>query len=204
MTRTTASIALEPPSGIVRAGLLLVSLALPAVTLPALFAIAGRSADGRLFSSAHSPSTVALMVGIVALAAVAAWAFHRRLNRQHLSIDRNGLDIATSFYRRRLALGELDIEQARIVDLEEHTSLKPLFKTNGAAFPGYQSGWFRLRNGKRALVARSGGTRVLWIPTRRNFDLLLQPVHPQSLLDALRELTIASDPRAIGRTSRHA
>ena len=54
--------------------------------------------------------------------------------------------------------------------------------------PGLKSGWFRLRNRNKALVAIAGGKRVLWIPTRAGYDLLLQPRNPQALLDELRKM----------------
>lgn len=82
-----------------------------------------------------------------------------------------------------------------MVDLGEHTQLKPLLNSNGVKLPGFQSGWFRLRNRSKALVARADGNRVLWVPTTRGFDLLLQPRQPQALLDALKGMA----PRATGR-----
>ena len=73
-----------------------------------------------------------------------------------------------------------------MVNLDEHTDLKPAMKTNGTAFPGFKSGWFRLRNRGKALVAMTRGARVTWIPTTAGYGLLLQPRQPQALLDHLR------------------
>ena len=75
-----------------------------------------------------------------------------------------------------------------MVDLDEHTELKPSWKTNGTALPGFKSGWFRMRNRHKAFVAMTTGPRVLWLPTSKGHDLLLQPRQPQALLDRLREM----------------
>src|SRR5690606_41086090 len=54
---------------------------------------------------------------------------------------------------------------------------------------------FRLRNGNKALVATVGGRRALWLPTQLGYDLLLEPVRPQALLDRLRELAAPKPDR---------
>lgn len=195
MPPSASGLVLEPASGLARAGLVLISVASPAVVFCALFALLDGSTRSAAAIASRPTLAIPVGIGLCALAVAAAWGIHRLLSRQRLTLDPTGLEVVTTFYRRRLALHELGIDRARVVDLDEHTSLKPLFKTNGAAMPGYQSGWFRLRNGRKALVARAGGTRVVWIPTTRNFDLLLQPVHPQSLLDRLRELAAPSASR---------
>ena len=43
-------------------------------------------------------------------------------------------------------------------------------------------------DGRDYAVAASDGERLLWLPTTRGFDLLLQPRDPQRLLERLREL----------------
>jgi hypothetical protein len=132
----------------------------------------------------------------VGLASTALWlGFDRLLRRHHLHVGSDGIDVRTTFYRRRVALDELQIDQARVVTLAERPEFRPLLKLNGAALPGCRSGWFLLRNRSRAFVATSGGPRVLWLPTRQGAALLLQPRQPQALLDRLRELADASARR---------
>lgn len=130
-------------------------------------------------------ATVAIVGGVIAIVIDCA------MRRHALTVDADGIEVATTFYKRRLAWGELHLDQGRVVHLDEHTELKPLMKTNGTAFPGFKSGWFRLRNRKKALVAMTRGPRVVWVPTTNDYGLLLQPRHPQALLDHLR----ASTPR---------
>jgi hypothetical protein len=128
---------------------------------------------------------VALVTGAIAL------FLSFMLKRHRLQLDANGIDIATTFYRQHFALADLRLDAARVVRLDEHPQLRPLLKSNGYALPGFRSGWFRLRNWHKAFVATSDGERVLWLPTARGFDLLLQPRDPQRLLQRLRELASA-------------
>jgi hypothetical protein len=134
---------------------------------------------------------IAMLVVAVAAGAIALF-LASMLKRHRLRLDAGGLEVTTTFYRQRLALAELQPGAARVLRLDEHPELKPWLKSNGYALPGFRSGWFRLRNWRKAFVATSDGERLLWLPTTRGFDLLLQPRDPQRLLDRLREL--ASPP----------
>jgi hypothetical protein len=134
-------------------------------------------------------SGLLVMLALVLLPLGGLCALLLRLMRRHrLELDASGLSVATSFYRRHLPLAELDLTHARVFELDEQPGFKPLLKTNAMMVPGFHSGWFRLRNWKSAFVAISDGRRVLWLPTRRSYGLLLQPEQPQALLDHLREL----------------
>lgn len=125
----------------------------------------------------------------VAVFCVALWATLAALLRRHrLRFDRDGLEIATTFYRRRFALAGLDLQAARVVDLGERPEYRPMLRTNGLSIPGFRSGWYRLRNGNRALVATADGQRLLWIPTVAGHDLLLQPTEPHAVLERLRAM----------------
>lgn len=128
------------------------------------------------------------MIGSVVLLLAIWWVIDRMLRRHRIVLDADGIEVATTFYRRRLALAQLDLADARVVDLDERTEFKPMLKTNGTALPGFRSGWFRLRNRRKALVAMNAGPRVLWLPTRSDHDLLLQPRQPQALLERLRAM----------------
>lgn len=170
------------------ARLLLSALLLP---LPLGIAIASIQTRSILswFSSIESSVALAIcLAALVALGAACYWVSSRLLRRHRIVLGSNSIEIATSFYTRRLAVAEFDLQRARVVDLRERTELKPLFKTNGMRLPGFASGWFRLRNRSKAFVATTGGSRVLWLPTRNGYDLLLQPRHPKALLDRLREM----------------
>jgi len=191
---------LEPASGRSRLWLVLLTVVLPVSLSLLLPLLAGgdnpatRFIDDSLVASRWLGRWIGPL--LVAAITVVAWrVLDRLMHRHRLQVDDKGLAIATTFYRRQLALSDLQLDTARVVDLDEHPELKPMIKSNGMALPGFRSGWFRSRGFKKLFVASAGATRLLWLPTRKGYDLLLQPRQPQALLDRLREMA-APPPRA--------
>ncbi len=88
----------------------------------------------------------------------------------------------------------MDLANARIVDLAEHTELRPAFKTNGFGMPGFSAGHFRLRGLRKAFCLLTDRSRTLVLPLRDGTLLLLSPEKPQVLLQQLRQLA-DRDPR---------
>ena len=170
---------LQPVPARARLWLLALTVPLPVAATVGALALARDS----LASNA-----ILVVAGVAALTGAIWWVIDRSLRRHHIVIDTDGLQVATTFYKQNLRWNELQLDRARVVDLDERTGLRPLLKTNATALPGFQSGWFRMRNRGKAFVARAGGTRRLWLPTSCGFDLLLQPRQPRALLQRLREL----------------
>lgn len=61
----------------------------------------------------------------------------------------------------------------------------------GTGLPGYRAGWFRLRNGEKALLYVTDGSRAVYIPTNRGYSLLLSSQNPERLVNRLREIAQA-------------
>jgi hypothetical protein len=139
-----------------------------------------------LQSAQRSPHELGFTLPFVLLVTgVLTWAFFRR----RIAIEQGELVVVSTFYRRRVALGSLDLEQARIVDLAEHARFKPGMKTNGYGMPGFQSGHYRL-GGRKAFCLITDASRVLYLPLRDGSALLLSPEQPRTLLDALQALAL--------------
>lgn len=51
---------------------------------------------------------------------------------------------------------------------------------------GFASGWFRLRDGSKALPYLTDRTRVVYVPTREDYSILPSSHEPERLLAALR------------------
>lgn len=184
-----ALLRLAPPAA--RAGFWLFVLAcvLPvaitavALAVPVLAGAPLKLVDGNL------PLTVALVLGgLTALCGVLWWVLSRAMRRQSLRLSDDTLEVRSTFYRCTTPLAELKLDQARIVDLDEHPELRTLLKTNGFGLPGFRSGWFLLRNRRRSFVATADGRRKLWLPTSGKHDLLLETTDPAALLARLHEL----------------
>lgn len=112
---------------------------------------------------------------------------HRMLRRTRVTLDAGTLVIAAGMFTRRVAVADLALDKARIVDLREHRELQPLIKVFGAHLPGHSSGHFRLRDRRAAFVLVTDRSRVLVLPESSGKTLLLSLQQPQALLDALRQ-----------------
>jgi hypothetical protein len=139
-----------------------------------------------LQSAQRTPHELGFTLPFVLLVAgVATWGFFRR----RITLDQGELVVVSTFYRRRVAVASLQLEQARIVDLAEHPRFKPGLKTNGYSMPGFQSGHYRL-GGRKAFCLITDASRVLYLPLRDDSVLLLSPEQPRALLEALQALAV--------------
>jgi PH (Pleckstrin Homology) domain-containing protein len=98
-----------------------------------------------------------------------------------------GLRIRGDLYGRFIAASQLRGAAAhRLVQTD--TGLIPAVRSLGTAMPGYQSGWFRLRNGEKALLYLTDRSRAVYVPTRSGYSLLLSVTEPDRFLERLREV----------------
>lgn len=180
---------LEPVSTTARLWLLALAVLLPMGIVGGTLLYTANDPGPKRLIGGSEPLTMLIVVGGTLLLCLCVhWAVSRGMRRHDITLDADGLAVRTTFYSRKLGWSELQVQQARVVDLDEHTELKPMLKTNGTSLPGLHSGWFRLRNRHKALVAMVGGPRVVHLPTTQGYELLLQPRQPQALLERLREL----------------
>jgi hypothetical protein len=105
-------------------------------------------------------------------------------------LSERGLEIRGTLYGRLVPASAL-LPGARLVDLRTNRQLAPRLRTNGIGLPGYRAGWFRLGNGEKALVFVTDPRRVVYVPTREGYALLLSPEQPERLLALLVARTAA-------------
>jgi hypothetical protein len=121
-------------------------------------------------------------------AAALVWSMYRRRVRLDAGVLRFGMARWS-----RVAVAALDLDAARIVNLDQQRELRPAIRLAGTAMPGYRSGWYWLRNRKRAYVVLMDWRRVLLLSRRDGVLILLGVERPEALLDALRQ---AADDKA--------
>ncbi len=119
----------------------------------------------------------------VVLGALAYTAYSSRHSR--VEIDREHLTLVGDFWGRAIPLQLLKLSEARVVNLYEAPQYYPKRRTWGTGLPGYASGWFRLRNGEKALVYLTKHQRVVYVPTSADYSLLLSVTEPERLVEAL-------------------
>src|SRR3990167_6616750 len=143
-----------------------------------------------LFGQGNAPDPEAAIGTGIALVVIALASLFSgiSLKRRRVQLQSGVLQVAAGLFSHRISIGDIDLERARVVDLDERTELRPAIKTFGMSLPGYHAGHFRLRQqlGK-AFCLVTERRRVLWLPLRNGKQqLLLSLEHPQALLDALR------------------
>ena len=181
---------LEPASLRSRLWLFLLTVALPMllmIVLP-LFLGDARGAIARFPGADLLPPQLLLPMWVMVVTVPIWAAINWLMSRHRLSVDAGGIEVVTTLYRNRVPLQELELDAARVIDIDEYPERRPFFKTSGVAMPGFRSGWFHTRKLKKEFIATAGGKRLLWLPTTRGYALLLQPRNPKALLDRLLEL----------------
>lgn len=113
---------------------------------------------------------LALMLGLVLLA-LGGILF--ALRRHALIVTDAALTVRTGFYGRVIPRSSLNLAAAFEGSLLERTEFTPRWRTNGIGLPGFRAGWFRLRNGNKALVFLTDPFRVTYLPTNLGYVLLL-------------------------------
>jgi hypothetical protein len=162
----------------------------PAANGPLLtFGIAALVLLGFLYLSAGAP---VIVFGIITSVVVALLFFLGTLvyasRHVRFELSPEGLAIRGDLYGRRLPAASLLTAQARVVDLTVDQDCRLVVRTNGAGFPGYGSGWFRLANGEKALIFVTDKRRMVYLPTREGYALLLSMAEPEQFLAALRQM----------------
>lgn len=90
--------------------------------------------------------------------------------------------IGGGLYSVELPLDALKLSELRVVD---RRLAPPLYlRTNGIGLPGLSLGWFKVE-GRKVFAAVGKADRVVFIPTQRDFDLLVAPADADGFVAAL-------------------
>ena len=127
---------------------------------------------------------VCLVVGLLGSAILSA-------RNARFEVSPAGLRLRGDVYGRLIPFEQLRGAAARRVDLKAMPELATR-RTFGTGLPGYRSGWFRLRNGDRALLYLTDEARAVYVPTTAGYSVLLSPRDPDQFLSALR--TVSAQP----------
>jgi hypothetical protein len=134
-----------------------------------------------------SPQVFFAIICVVMLAAMVFLTFLGvAMGREKFQVSSEGLKIAALAYGRTIPARDLDISHAEAMDLDANPDYQLVRRTFGTGMPGYQAGWFRMANGNKALVFLTDKQRVVRIPTRQDYTLLLSVDNPQEFVRVLK------------------
>jgi len=128
---------------------------------------------------------------LVLLAGVIALLGYLSYSATHVRFETSpeGLRIRGDLYGRFVPVASLRLSEAKEINLQWDTEHRPAMRTNGAALPGYRSGWFRLVNREKALVFVTDTSHVIYLPTREGYSLLLSPADSQAFMASIQSMS---------------
>lgn len=103
------------------------------------------------------------------------------------TLSEQGLVVSGTIYGRSIAASDLITSKARVLDLTRDTEYRAKWRTNGVGLPDFALGWFQLRNKDKALMFVTDKHKVVYIPTRSGFSVLLSTPSPEMFLKTLQE-----------------
>lgn len=142
----------------------------------------------RQWLASHIRETIQLSakaLALVAMVCIPAMGQHPSLVRSRIDVTPAGVRIDGMLFRESIPRAELQLDQARIVDLDQEPGLRPGLKLYGAGLPSYHAGRFRLRDHQKAVVAIGRSNLAVYIPTTRGRAVLIGPDDPAGFLEAV-------------------
>jgi len=115
--------------------------------------------------------------------------------RTHFELSPDGLIIRGDLFGRRIPAGVIDAGGVRPLDLGQDDPLAPRRRTWGSGFPGYLAAWFRLRNGRKALLFVTDRSRLVYVPTIGKFDVMLSVDDPGAFVRRAKKVWGAGNGR---------
>jgi hypothetical protein len=144
-------------------------------------------------------TTLALLVPVfivvVVLCAVTYSMFAGARNAT-FELSPQGLRLRGDFYGRTIPASHVRASEVARIDIGAGP-YHPVTRTNGIAIPGYRAGWFRLRNGHKALLYVTNTRDVVLVPTTDGYDVLLSVGDADRFVERMRAL---GGPPAAART----
>jgi hypothetical protein len=128
----------------------------------------------------------AILIPVFVLIAGITFATIHGATKTRFEVSPDGLRLRGDLYGRFIPTAELRVAEARRVDFAANPDLAPSWKTMGTGLPGYQSGWFHLKNGSRGLLYLTDRSRAVIVPTTNDYSVLVSPEDPDAFLSALK------------------
>jgi len=126
-------------------------------------------------------------ISIVLIAVIVLFIFIGYSSRHmNFTVNDQGLRISPGLYGRFIPKADIDAEGVRVLNLNSDADYRPKWRTNGAGLPGYSAGWFKLQNKEKALVFVTDRSSVVYIPTNKDYSVLLSVREAEEFADVIR------------------
>jgi hypothetical protein len=132
----------------------------------------------RTFSMPAARSKLAIVIlGFVVLlgTVMAAGFLWVTLGSRTVTVERDRIKVEGALYSDELSRDAIDRAGVRVVDLDHAPELALSYRSNGLGLPGLKEGWFKMENGKRAFLMLTDTSRVVVVPSSKEWLLLSVP-----------------------------
>ncbi|MDJ0797130.1 MAG: PH domain-containing protein [Calothrix sp. MO_167.B12] len=147
-----------------------------------------------VFKIIPAPAKALWLIGLFALimAAVIGLMGYIAYSSRHIQVELSNteLHIKGGLYGRSIPITSLIVNQSQKVDINRGSAYQPTRRSNGTSLPGYHSGWFKLRNGEKALLFVTQSRDVVYLPTTDGYSLLMSVQEPDKFLRSLNSPNI--------------
>ncbi|HEX4479640.1 MAG TPA: PH domain-containing protein [Rudaea sp.] len=128
------------------------------------------------------PKVVPMVIVFIAILCIVPIPIIRLISRARAYVENGELVMVTGVGKKNIALANLRRHGLTVVDLNQRTSLIPRWRLWGASMPGLNAGWFKLRNGEKAVCLITAQNRVSYLRSDAdNTSLLLSLENPDTL-----------------------
>jgi hypothetical protein len=129
-----------------------------------------------------------VFIGLILLGIVGLFAyFGYQANHMTFTVTDSGLKIGPGLFGRFIPREDIDLGGISAVNLNLEPEYKPKWRTNGFGLPGYSGGWYKLQNRQKALVFVTDRANVVYIPTYKDYAVMLSVREPGDFMKAMLE-----------------
>ncbi len=109
--------------------------------------------------------------------------------RRGVELEGDTLQIKAAMYTHQVNIRDMDLEQAKVIDLQEKLQARPKWRSNGYSVPGgFHAGYYRGHQ-KQKMFCLITAPKVLKLPLHDGDEVLLSLEQPQILLERLHHLS---------------
>jgi hypothetical protein len=105
----------------------------------------------------------------------------------YCEITEAGLKLKGGMYKKFIQKESIVNDGIDVLDLNIRKDVAPRRRLNGLAFPGYREGWFRLKSGEKAIVILTDISRVLYLPTKDGYAVMLSADKPLEMMHTMKQ-----------------
>jgi hypothetical protein len=126
-------------------------------------------------------------ISLVLIAVIVLFIFIGYSSRHmNFTVNDRGLRIGPGLYGRFIPKEDINAEGVRVLNLNSDSEYRPKWRTNGAGLPGYSAGWFKLQNKEKALVFLTDRSSVVYIPTSKDYSVLLSVREAEEFAEVIK------------------